>query len=306
MLNSFPKHIPKSLEGRVDDWTTRENPWTALARGLSTFSSKRMFHAQYAHYDSVCSELLLGADSFYMVIGRNDQSFWSATNFTKESLALSFCDRDSTIRSWSRTYFFSREDRYFVPPLTKGRGGKRVGQTKGNGTMWRGQGSQAEKRTDVLSVRPPNWQVGPLDRTGHLIKICGQVCSQKGTETKRNDQFISAQQTHWTTWFPPAYHQMFITLRPFNMSLCCSLGDQGQTLIVRIMKPANTDATKKTYQMKLVYIALSPCLSLCLSLRRMNAPWNILLCLCIKHSAEEKPCYCVELEKDMIYKKEMN
>ena len=25
------------------------------------------------------------------------------------------------------------------------------------------------------------------------------------------------------------------------------------------------------------------------------------LALCIKHSTEEKPCYCVELEKDMIY-----
>jgi len=33
----------------------------------------------------------------------------------------------------------------------------------------------------------------------------------------------------------------------------------------------------------------------------MNAPWKIVFCLCIKHSAEEKPCYCVELEKDMIY-----
>ena len=32
---------------------------------------------------------------------------------------------------------------------------------------------------------------------------------------------------------------------------------------------------------------------------------KILLCLCIKHSTEEKPCYCVEPEED-IYKKEMN
>ena len=33
----------------------------------------------------------------------------------------------------------------------------------------------------------------------------------------------------------------------------------------------------------------------------MNAPWKILLCLCIKHSAEEKSCYREELEEDMRY-----
>jgi len=51
----------------------------------------------------------------------------------------------------------------------------------------------------------------------------------------------------------------------------------------------------------------NPCkfrLALLLATQIERALKNLAL-FCIKHSAEEKPCYCVELEED-IYKNEMN